>query len=327
MKAGLRKIAALAALGLIFGGGLHARGRGEPGISDLTVYSVRGPSGVGLARLFEEPPEIDGFNVRMEALAHFDLIAVRFIAGGANFGVLPPNVAARIAASGRDIRVAAVIGTGMLSLLTSDPDVASVADLRGRTVEVAGQGSTPDFVFRRILSYHGLEAGTDVTLGFALALPELAQTLIAGLTPTALLPEPFASMALAGRPDLRQVADIQELWAAAGGQRDYPMTLLVVDGAFADANPAAVAAVLSAARASIEWVNSDPAAAGALVERHGLGLSAPVVSASVPRSNFVFIPATDARPSLEALLQVFYDYAPSAIGGAMPADSFFLRWE
>jgi len=289
----------------------------------LTIYGLKGPSGVGMIRMFEEPPAIPGYTVRMEALAQADLMAARFIAGEARVGILPVNVAAKIAASGRNVQIAAVTCTGMLSLLTSDPAIRDLDGLRGQTVEVAGHGATPDYVFRRILARAGLDPDRDLTLGYSLAYPEIAQALIAGRVATALLPEPFATMARSGRPDLRPVVDVQEAWVAAGGQGNYPMTALVVDGAFAAASPGAMAAILDSVKASVQWTVAHPAEAGALVEKHDLGLKAQVAAAAIPRSNYVFIPAAEARASVESLFNVFLEFAPASIGGALPQDSFY----
>jgi len=165
----------------------------------------------------------------------------------------------------------------------------------------------------------------DVIFNYSLAPPEIAQSLITGRISIALLPEPFATMALLGRPDLRSVVNIQEEWLKAGGIANYPMTLLVVDGAFADANPAAVETILTAVSDSIEWVITNPAEAGALVEKHELGIRAAVAAASIPKSNYVFIPAAEAQPSLEALFRVFLEYSPVSIGGGLPADRFYWK--
>lgn len=292
---------------------------------DLTIYAIRGPSGVSMIRLFENPPKAAGFTIRMEALAQADLIAAKFIAGEAKLGILPANVAAKIASSGRGIQIAAVTGTGMLSLLSADPALTGIEDLRGRTVEVAGQGATPDYVFRKILLARGIEPGTGITLNYALAYPEIAQSLIAGRVSLALLPEPFATMARAGRPDLTVVGDIQNEWIRAGGEGNYPMTVLAVDPALAAAHPALIQTILDALRDSTEWVINNPAEAGALVEKHELGLRAPVVAAAIPRSNYVFISAAEARPSLEALYRAFLEFAPASIGGALPPDGFYLK--
>ncbi|MDR1949314.1 MAG: ABC transporter substrate-binding protein [Spirochaetaceae bacterium] len=306
--------------GWVFAGVLAAQG--EP----LTIYGLKGPTGVGIIRLFESPPRAPGLDIRVEALAQADLLAARFIAGEARVGILPANVAAKIASSGKPVQVAAVLGTGMLSLLSSDPGVRRIEDLRGKTVEVAGQGATPDYVFRRILLAKGLDPDRDLRLSYVLAYPEIAQSLIAGRAANALLPEPFATMARAGRPDLRQIGDIQAEWAAANGGvgENYPMTVLVVDAGLAAARPEAVRAILNAVKASLEWVASHPAEAGALTEKHGLGLRAAVVSAAIPRSNYVFIPAAEARPALETLFRAFLEFSPASIGGVLPGDAFYL---
>jgi len=318
-----KKTLLLLAAGILISGVLYGCGRADGREQSLTIYAIRGPSGVGMVQMFEHPPEIPGFNVSMEALAGADLVAARFLSGQAAVGILPPNIAALIRAAGRDIQAAAIIGTGMLSLLTSDPSVQSIQDLRGRTVEVAGQGGVPDYVFRKILTANGLDPERDVHLSFSLALPEIALSLVAGRASIALLPEPFATMALAGRPDLRAVADVQEAWVAAGGEGNYPMTLLVVDGAFAAAHPDAVRQILDSVRDSIEWVRANPAAAGALVEQHEMGLSAAVVTAAVPRASHTFIPAAEGRASIESLLETFLEMTPASVGGAMPDDGFF----
>jgi NitT/TauT family transport system substrate-binding protein len=310
-----------AVLGLVLTAFLAARGSTE----NLTIYAIKGPSGVSMIRLFETPPKAAGFTIRMEALAQADLIAAKFIAGEAKIGILPANVAAKIASSGKGIRIAAVTGTGMLSLLSADPAVKGFEDLRGRTVEVAGQGATPDYVFRKILLGKGINPETDITLRYSLAYPEIAQSLIAGRISLALLPEPFATMARAGKPDLVAVGDIQDEWIKAGGAGNYPMTALVVDSALAAARPGLIQTVLAALRDSTEWVINNPAEAGALVEKHELGLKAPVAAAAIPRSNYVFIPAAEARSSLEALYRAFLEFAPASIGGVLPPDDFYLE--
>ena len=325
MKSILKKTVILVLLSFFVPCLLHARAADENGTKPLTIFGLKGPSGVGIIRLFDNPPKIPGFDVKVEALAQSGLVAARLISGEAKIGILPPDVAAKIASSGKDLRAAAVIGAGMLSLLCSDPGVRTIEDLRGKNIEVAGQGTTPYHVFRRILAYKGLDPDRDLKLGYSLAYPEIALSLISGKVTIALLPEPFATMALMGKPDLRTISDIQEEWIASGGGRNFPITLLVVDGSFADANPAAVAEILAAVKSSIEWIVSHPVEAGVLSEKHELGLKAAVVTAAIPKSNYVFIPAAEARPSLEALYKVFLENAPASIGGALPGNGFYLK--
>ena len=294
---------------------------------EIAIYVIKGSSGLCVLPLFENPPRVKGVAVRMVALAGADLAAADFITGVAKVGFLPPNVAAKIASSGRNIQVAAVTGEGMLSLLSSDPDVFEMGDLAGKRVEIAGAGATPEYVFRRLLLNRGLEPGRDVILGFSLAYPEIAQSLISGRISTGLLPEPFASMALGQGADgsvlpIKRIGDIQAEWMAAYGSV-FPMTVLVVDGYFAASNSEAVAVILDSIRESIEWVNANPVKAAELTERHDIGINASVATAAIPAGNFVYVPAVNARPSLEALYRVFLEFAPQSIGGSMPGDDFY----
>jgi NitT/TauT family transport system substrate-binding protein len=298
---------------------------------DVVIYGLKGPSGVGMIQMFEKPPVASGMNIRLLALPSADLMAARFISGEAKAGILPPNVAAKIASTGKPLQVAAVTGNGMLSLLTSDASIRGINDLRGKTVTAAGQGAVPEYVFRTILAAHKIEAGAGVKIDYSLAYPEIAASLIADRIATALIPEPFASMALQGRPELRPVADVQAEWAAAVSRAEsvtaaasYPMTVFVVDAVFARENPAAMRVILQAYQESIDWVVAHPKEAGVLVEKHDMGLRAPVVTQAVPKSAYTYIPAAKARPALEALFRAFLDFDPVSIGGKLPGDGFYF---
>jgi NitT/TauT family transport system substrate-binding protein len=297
---------------------------------ELSIYSLKGPSGVGMIYMFETPPVIPGFEVKMKVLPASDFMAASLIRGEAKVGILPPNVAAKIASSGVDIKIAAVTGNGMLSLLSGDPSITNIEALRGKTVSVAGQGAVPEYVFKKILLSRGSTLEKNVRFDFSLAYPEIAASLISGRIKTALLPEPFASMALAGAQEnikLHSVADIQDEWQRiVPGNNNFPMTVLVVSGDFARKNPGAMKIILDSYKASIDFVAANPKEAGLLVEKHDFGLRANVITAAIPKSNYVFLDSLKARPALDALFQVLFELEPASIGGKMPGgDLYYWR--
>jgi NitT/TauT family transport system substrate-binding protein len=193
-------------------------------------------------------------------------------------------------------------------------------------VEVAGQGTAPDYIFRKILMAKGMLPDKQVIFGYSLAYPEIAQALIANRLSLALLPEPFATMALKGNDKLAVIGDIQDEWMQLNHNTGpYPTTVFVMDSDFAKANSNLVKIILDSLKSSLEWIVSNPAAAGQLVEKHELGLKAAVVTEAIPKSNYVFIPAEQARPAIEALLSAFLEFAPVSIGGSLPVDDFYYR--
>ncbi|HET7839632.1 MAG TPA: MqnA/MqnD/SBP family protein [Rectinemataceae bacterium] len=294
----------------------------------LVIAALKGPSGIGLVKLFEKPPVLpDAGTVSPIAVGSADLMAAKVISGEYDMAVLPVNMAAKLYSSGIGIRLVAVIGNGMVSFLTSDPSINSLADLRGKEIAVAGQGATPDYLFRRLLKGAGLDPDRDLRLSYALPYPEAAMALAAGKISCAVLPEPFASLALASKPDLRPALDLGRLWTQATGEASYPMTALVASSTLAAQRPDAVGALLAACSSSIDWVKANPKDAGALVEKLDLGLKAGIAEKAIPRSNYTYLSALQARAGIEALLATFLEMAPASIGGKLPDAAFYASFK
>jgi NitT/TauT family transport system substrate-binding protein len=303
----------------------------------INFYTIRGPSGVGMVELFSKAPRTPGYAVKVYALADASQVMARLVTGEGQIGILPPNVAAKVASTGKNLQIAAIVGNGMLSLLTTDPAVKSIEDLKGRIVALPGQGATPEFVFRAILEAHGLKPGKDITLNFSLGPTEIAPALLAGRVSLALLPEPFVTQALGkGKGRVRKIGDIGKEWAKAASagagttsasagacSANFPMTAIVINGDFFKDKRQALLSILAAAKASIEFVNADPAGAGVLVDKANIGISGKIAQAAIPHSAYVFETAEEAKPAIVALFKAFLAKSPASIGGKLPPDSFY----
>jgi NitT/TauT family transport system substrate-binding protein len=294
----------------------------------IVVGALKGPSGIGMVKLFEAPPTPpDGSAVRMIAVASADLMTAKLISGEYDAGVLPINVAAKLYASGIPLELAAIVGEGMVSFLSADPSLSALADLKGKRVNVAGQGATPDYLLRSLLKGSGIDPDKDLALDYSLPYPEAAVALASGKIAFAILPEPFATMAKMRNPKLRSGIDLGALWTAQTGQPNYPMTAFVVSSKLAAERPGAIKAISEAYSASIAWVIANPTEAGALVEKLELGLKAGIAAKAIPLSAYVFTDARAARPAVEALLRVFLESAPASVGGRLPDDGFYASVE
>lgn len=296
--------------------------------STFKVAAIKGPTGIGMIELFEKAPDLGGgVSFEATAVASVDLILPKLTTGELDAAVLPVNLAAKLYNAGVPYVMAAVIGEGMVYCLSDDPSVKDFKSLKGKDIYIAGQGATPDYITRLFLDDAKVDAKKDLKLDFSLAYPEIAQMLIAGKIHTAILPEPFATIALSGNPKLRVAIDFQAAWKARGGTANYPMSVLVVRKSFfAGARPAALDAFLAAYKASIAAVVANPAEAGRLAEKHDFGMKAAVTEKAVPRINLAWIKAGDSRESVEGLLALFLKGAPASIGGKLPDDGFYAEW-
>ena len=322
-------IAAILATGIAFAEDQTAIKTGE-NPATLKVAAIVGSSGIGMAYLFANHPAVGaGTVVSFESVGSADVLLPKLLSGEVDICALPPNVAAKLYNVGKKPIIAgAVVGNGMLSIVTRDPSIKSLKDLAGKTVSVAGQGATPEYVFRALLAKEGLSENS-VTLDFSIPNPEIAAALVSDRISCALVPEPFATVAVmngaSGTQPVRRAILIKDEWNAAGFGTDFPMTICVIRKEYADKYPATVRKFLEAYKAAIAWTTANPAEAGKLVELAGLGLKAPIASKSIPTGNFTFVPAADARDSIEKLLSVFLSYAPEAVGGKLPDSGFYFK--
>jgi NitT/TauT family transport system substrate-binding protein len=321
----MNRVVTLAAVFLLSAFAFGSQGS-PPSSKIVRMGALKGPTGIGMVKLFETPPALpQGDSLALETLPSADAMAAKLISGELDAAVLPVNLAAKLHASGLPYRMIAVVGMGMVSVVTTDPSIRSFEDLKGREVHVAGQGATPEYLLRAIAKYRGLDPDKDLNLAFRLPYPEIAASLVAGRISLAVLPEPFATQALKGNSQARVPFSLDTLWQEASGRQGYPMSVFVMREAILRERPGSAKAIVAAYEASISWVKAHPTEAGVLVEKHDLGLRAAVASAAIPRSAYVFMPARAARADVEALLSVFLAISPKSIGGRLPSPDFYAE--
>lgn len=292
--------------------------------AQVTIAGLRGPTSIGMLHLIEGKPTLAGTATRYEIVSTPDLMVSRILTGSADFAFLPLNLAANLYAKGVPIELAATTGDGVLYLLSSRPDVQSVADLRGKRIYNIARGSTPEFMLDFVLEHNGIDPSSDVTVDYTYSHIELAQAMAAGRVDLGVLPEPFATIAISKNPRLRVVVDFQKQWARFhGGGAAYPTSALVVRRSLARRDPQLVSAFLGAEKESIAWAVAHPAAAGTLAERY-LGMPGAVVAAAMPRLNLRFASASEAYGQVQTFLTEFLAFDPKSIGGKLPDSGFYF---
>lgn len=283
---------------------------------------LNGPTCIPSAYLLDE-------NVQL--FADPQALLPKMLKGEIDVGFLPANVAAKVYnSSNGKILCCAITGNGNLSLITTDASVKQLADLKGKSVAVAGQGATPEYIFRYLLQKNGIKADVKngVSLDFSIPTPQLAAQLISGKIKYAVVPEPFATVAQLKSDKVIAAVDLQSEYEYFEGKgKIYPLTVMVVTKDFAEKNPEALKTFLGEYEKSFKKTLQNPKEAGELCEKFGLGLAAPIIAKSVPKANYVFIPAENpkAKEKIEELLNIFLSFDSASIGGKLPDDNFYCK--
>jgi NitT/TauT family transport system substrate-binding protein len=199
-----------------------------------------------------------------------------------------PATNAFLQSSGEALVVVAGVTSGGASLVVR-PGVSDAADsLRGLTLSSPQLANTQDIALRFWLQEKGLrtdqQGGGDVQIQ-PQDNAQIVSTFEQGAIDGAWVPEPTASRLVAAGGEV--LVDERDLWP--DGQ--FPTTVLAVNRAYAEANPAVVQALVDGLVATDEAIEADPAAAqqtvsDAIGELSGRPLDPELVEAAWPQLSF-----------------------------------------
>lgn len=268
--------------------------------STVRLGVMQGPTGFSSSAL-GDIAQVEVYPSPNEAVA-------KLIKGELDLIALPANAAASLYNKGVGIKVLAIIGEGMLSVVGSNESA--------KTLSVPGAGGTPDHMAS--LLYPEYEKEYSVT-----APAQLAQLLIAGKVELAILPEPFVTMVMSKNPNLKIISNVQERWTALTGQEQYPMSVLIAKDSFAEEHPILMQKVKEAYKNSIKTILKDPTNAGKKIEELGI-MKAEMATPALANCALTFKEGSEAKEELLAYYRTLLALAPDAIGGKVPDDGLWL---
>ncbi len=289
----------------------------QPPKEPIKVTVLKGATGLGMLGLMEKNEIAGGADYSFNIVGAADQISTDIIKGDTDIAAVPCNLASVLYNKSKGkVKVAAVNTLGVLYMLENGSTVNSIEDLKGKTVETVGKGTTPEYTLKHILQANGLDA--DVNVEFKSEATELASLLVAGQSKLAMLPEPFVTTVLSKNPDMRIALDMTEEWNKVS---ENPLVTGVV--IFRDSLPKeTVDAFLKEYENSINSVTADPENASLLSEKFDI-MPAAVVKKALQRCNIVFVAGQEMKDYISNYLTVLFQADSASVGGALPDEGFY----
>jgi NitT/TauT family transport system substrate-binding protein len=294
---------------------------------NITVGTLRGPSAIGMIKLIDRAADSNETgNFSYEIVGSPDIMISRIMSNEISIAVLPTNVAAKLYNKGVNIKLVAVVGGGVLYIVSNKNQnikKGSWKDLKGKTINIIAKGSTPDVIFRYLADKNGIDTRTDLTCDYSFDQVELSQLLIAEKQYLGILPEPFVTGALETNDNLEIILDIQEEWGKASSSNILPQTCLIVSSDIIDHNKNILETFLNDYKDSISWANNHPGDAGIIAEKLEIGIKEEIAETVIPRCNLVYRDKKSAREILDEYMEILYQFSPEDTGGKIPDSRFY----
>lgn len=291
----------------------------------LNVITPYGTPTLSMVKMITENPVIaENVTVNYETIESTDVLTTMLINQEADIAVVPTNMAAVLYNKGAGYKLAGTSVWGNFYIVSSE-DISSLDDLKGKTISAFGRNLTPDILLRYILTKNGINPDEDVTFDYFSGASELATNYISGNSNLSLAAEPVLTSLLMKRQDSKVVINLQEEWSKLTGFENYPQASLIISENIIESNPEVIQAFVKEYKESINWINNNPEDAGKYYESLGIGLKAPIVQKAIPGCNLNYLSADEVKESIEAYLNVLYEFNPKLLGEKMVDEGLYIE--
>lgn len=293
--------------------------------SPVRIAALKGPTAMGMIRMMEE--QSDRYDFTLAASA--DTVVPQLIRGELDAAAVPANLASILYnnTSGA-VRVLAINTLGVMYIVERGDSLQSVEDLRGKTLYTSGKGSVPEYALNYILTGNGLDPNTDLQVEYKSEHSECLSALMNDPDAVAMLPQPFATVAMTKSPDIRIALDLTAEWDALQASSEAPSAMItgviLARSQWIDANPDAVNTLMQDYASSVQFTLDQPHEAAVLIGKHDIFEAGPAEKA-LPYCNITFIAGEEMKAKMGGYLKALYEQDPASVGGKLPDEIFYYE--
>lgn len=292
----------------------------------VRVGSLKGPTSMGLVYLMDKAQKGETENhYEFTMTGAADELVGKIASGDLDIALIPANVASVLyTKTQKNVTVLDINTLGVLYVVASDDSIASVADLKGKTVYMTGKGTTPEYVMNYLLKENGL-AARDVDLQFKSEATEVASLLKENPEAIGVLPQPFATAACVQNEALKPVVDLTEAWNALNQDSGSMLVtgVTIVRSDFLRENRSPIQMFLEDHRESAQYAVDHVDETAELVAAAGIVEKAPIAKKALPYCNIVCMTGQEMKDALSGYLNVLYEQDAKSVGGQLPGDDFY----
>lgn len=293
---------------------------------DINIASLKGPTSIGLVKLFDDSDNgqtSNKYNYSIHGTA--DEISTGLIKGDFDAAAVPCNLASVLYNKSKgEIVIAGINTLGVLYILEKGEEIKSVADLKGKTIYATGQGTTPEYTLRYLLSSNGLDPDKDVTIEFRSEASEVVSAVSQMESAIMMLPQPYVTIAQNSDENIRVALDVTKEWEKNDKGSTVVTGVVVARKAFIDEHPKEFEAFLSEYKASASYANDNVDVTAALLEKFDI-FKAAVAKKAIPQCNVTFITGSEMQTKVLSYLSVLFDANPASVGGSLPDENLFYK--
>ncbi len=292
----------------------------------INIASMKGPTSIGLVKLYSNSDQgLTSVQYNHSIYGTAGEISTGLIKGDIDIAAVPANQAAILYhKTNGDIKTLGINTLSVLYIVQKGDSVTSVNDLKGKTIYSTGQGTTPEYTLRYLLTQNGIDPDKDVTINYCSEASEVVSAISTMDSAIAMLPQPYVTVAMSKVEGLNVALDVSEEWKKTDTESDVITGVIVVRTEFANEHPELINEFLNEYKSSTEFANNNVEECATLVEHYDI-FKAAIAKKAIPECNIVLITGDEMATPLLSYLNVLYEANPASVGGVKPDKSLIYN--
>lgn len=302
--------------------GKHTDYGKDKNFKDVNIASLKGPTSMGLAKLYNDAGKDKKFNYKIVQTP--DEIVAGLAKGEIDIAAVPANLASVLynKTDGKLLKITNINTLGVLYIASMDKNVKTFKDLKGKVIVSSGKGATPEYILRELLINNKINPDRDVKIEYKSSHEEVVSSIVKKEADIALLPEPFLT-AVETKVNFKNVISLNDVWKKSFNQ-DMITGVTVVRNEFLINHKDFVEGFLKDYKNSVEYVNENPKEASEIIGNLGI-IDKNIAQKAIPSCNMVFIEGKDMIKALNKYYEVLDLNDKTSIGGKMPDEEIYYK--
>ncbi|HCC07623.1 MAG TPA: hypothetical protein DEP72_05630 [Clostridiales bacterium] len=293
-------------------------------LDSVSVATLKGPSSMGISKMIEDNEKVNDISINYEIYATPDIIVSKLLNNEIDIATVPTNVAANIynKTNGKykilDINVLNVL----YIVAPKDMEINNITDLKDKTIEVSGRKTVPEYVTNYVLNKNSLIDGENITLDYSIDHTTSAQKMIVGTSKIAIMPQPFATLAIMKNKNLEVKVNLGDEWTKLTST-DLPMGCIIAKTELVEQNKKFIDNFMEKVKESSLWVNKNIDEASIIIKNLEILPDENIAKAAIPYSSIVYIDNEDMKKSLSKFYEILNEIDKDSIGGKVPDEKIY----
>ncbi len=256
-----------------------------------------------------------------------DQLRAMIMRGEIDFMAIPINVGANLYNKGVNLQLLNVSIWGNYGIVSSNPNIKSIKDLKGKSLAIPSRGDMPDIVIQKLLKANGLDYKKDLKLAYMPTPIDGLSMVVKGRIESAFLPEPALSMAIlkSKKSDkkLKIAINIQDEYKKVfQTDKTFPQVGFAVMGKNRN-DKKLIERFVTEYKKSMIWYQNYPKKASEIVVKHLPMLNQKAVAMGIKNITIKTKTAKEAKKEIEDWLENLKQFNPKLIGGKIPNSDFY----